>query len=63
MSEHWPPPQQVDIPPEIEQAALSGNLVIFVGAGVSKLAGAPSWDEFATKTLEDLAKKMLLRMQ
>jgi hypothetical protein len=57
MSEHWPPPQQVDIPPEIEQAALSGNLVIFVGAGVSKLAGAPSWDEFATKTLEDLAKK------
>ena len=36
-----------DIPPEIQQAALNGDLVLFVGAGVSMLVGLPSWSDLA----------------
>jgi len=41
-----------DVPPEIIEAAETGSLVVFVGAGVSCLAGAPNWDGFAAKALE-----------
>lgn len=44
---------------EIELAANECNLVIFVGAGVSKLAGCPSWDEFANNALEQLAPRFI----
>ena len=43
-----------EVPPEIEKAAKSGMLVIFIGAGISRLAGCPSWDEFADKVLDEL---------
>jgi len=46
-----------DLPLEIKQAALDGGLVLFVGAGVSTLAGLPSWDGLARKALEDLRQK------
>lgn len=46
-----------DLPPEIRQAALDGNLSLFVGAGVSMLVGLPSWGGLAWKVLEDLRQK------
>jgi NAD-dependent SIR2 family protein deacetylase len=55
MSKPWPPPQIPKIPPEIELAANECKLVIFIGAGVSRLIGCPSWDEFANRALEQLA--------
>lgn len=48
------------IPPEIELAANESNLVIFVGAGVSRLVGCPSWDELANRALEQLATNELI---
>ena len=42
------------IPDGLRQAAQRGRLVIFVGAGVSKLAGCPDWPEFADAALHDL---------
>ena len=39
---------------EIVDAAESGTLVVFIGAGISRLAGCPSWDEFANKVLDEL---------
>jgi len=55
MSVSWPPPPIPKIPPEIELAASEFRLVIFIGAGVSRLVGCPSWDEFADRALEQLA--------
>lgn len=43
-----------DLPEEIRQAALDGDLVLFVGAGVSMLVGLPSWEGLAWLVLEDL---------
>lgn len=45
---------QPEVPAEIEDAAQSGRLVVFVGAGISRLVGCPSWDGFANKVLEQL---------
>ena len=42
------------IPPEIENAGQAGELVVFVGAGVSRLINCPSWDGFADKLLVQL---------
>lgn len=46
-----------ELPEEIRQAALDGDLVFFVGAGVSMLVGLPSWDGLAFKALEELRQK------
>jgi len=43
-----------DVPPEIENAAQSGELVVFVGAGISRLVNCPSWNELANRVLEQL---------
>src|ERR1035437_608869 len=43
-----------DVPSEIENAAQSGELVVFVGAGISRLVKCPSWDGFADQVLEQL---------
>ena len=60
MSTIWSPPKIPSIPSEVKQAASEANLVIFVGAGVSKLVGCPSWDEFANASLQQLAKQGLI---
>ena len=39
------------VPEALREAAQVGKLIPFVGAGVSKLAGCPDWDEFANATL------------
>src|SRR5437870_5963065 len=44
-----------NVPPEIENAAESGELVVFVGAGISRLINCPSWHDFANQVLEQLA--------
>ena len=46
-----------ELPDELKDAARDGNLVLFIGAGVSMLAGYPSWNEFAHSALKDLCKK------
>ena len=46
-----------DIPEQIIDAAKSGKLVLFIGAGVSRIVGCPSWEEFAHLQLKDLFEK------
>lgn len=48
------------IPDGIRRAAQQGRLVIFVGAGISRLAGSPSWEKFADGLLEQLAQREYL---
>jgi hypothetical protein len=54
LRETIPPPE------EVIQAGLDGNLVFFVGAGVSRLLELPSWQGLAKCVLEDLRKESLL---
>lgn len=49
-----------DIPKEILDASSRGKLIIFVGAGVSRIIGCPSWREFAEKYLKDLLEKKII---
>ena len=48
--------EEPSVPPEIFEAASSGKLVLFIGAGVSRIIGCPSWEDLALKQLEDLRK-------
>src|SRR3989338_1466692 len=43
-----------EVPAEVENAAQSGELVVFVGAGISRLIKCPSWDGFADGVLEQI---------
>jgi SIR2-like domain len=45
------------IPTGLREAALIGKLVLFIGAGASRLAGCPGWDEFANGALLQLIDK------
>ncbi len=45
-------PQCPDIPEVLKLAAHRGNIVPFIGAGVSQLAGCPGWDAFANGALK-----------
>lgn len=45
------------IPRELIEAAESGELVVFVGAGVSRLIKCPSWEQFADSVLKQLVPK------
>ena len=40
------------VPESIKSAAREGKLIIFVGAGVSRILGCPSWVEFAEEYLK-----------
>jgi hypothetical protein len=46
-----------ELPEEILQSALEGDLVLFVGAGISRLVELPSWKGLAQLALKDLRKK------
>lgn len=48
------------IPGGLRDAAQTGRLVPFVGAGVSRLAGCPGWADFADNTLRQLVDFDLL---
>ena len=52
--------ETVDAPPEVINASRDGDLVLFIGAGVSRLLGLPSWQELAGKVLEDMRETKLL---
>ena len=41
-------------PPGLRYAAEHGGLVLFIGAGVSRLCGSPSWDQFADSVFAQL---------
>lgn len=45
-----------EVPEAVREAAQVGRLIPFVGAGLSRLAGCPSWDEFANAVLASLVK-------
>jgi hypothetical protein len=47
-------------PPEILEAGLNGELVLFVGAGISMLLELPSWSDLAWKALQVLRNNELL---
>ena len=49
-----------ELPDEIIQAGLNGELVLFVGSGVSMMLELPSWGGLALKALHDLRQKGLL---
>jgi hypothetical protein len=49
MSDAIPPIPE--LPPALREAAQLTKLIPFVGAGASKLAGCPDWNEFADDAL------------
>jgi hypothetical protein len=49
-----------DLPEELVQAGLNGELVLFVGSGTSMLLGLPSWGGLAGKVLGSLQRKKIL---
>lgn len=44
-------PPTPEVPPGVREAAQLTKLIPFVGAGASKLAGCPDWNEFADEAL------------
>jgi SIR2-like protein len=40
------------VPPKLREAAIRGTLIPFVGAGASRLAGCPTWAQFADRALQ-----------
>ena len=50
----------IDPPSVVMQAAMNGELVMFVGSGISMLRGLPSWEGLAEAVLEDLRQSDLL---
>ena len=51
-----PEPNDVDIPSEVIDAAVAGKLTFFIGNGLSRLYGYPSWGGLADSMLTELAK-------
>lgn len=49
-----------EVPEQILEAASRGKLAIFIGAGVSRIIGCPSWEEFAKILLNDLCEKNVI---
>lgn len=49
-------PDKLPLHPDIRDAAIMGRLTFFIGNGVSRLFGVPSWDDLANNMLRKLAK-------
>ena len=49
-----------DLPDEVRESGLNGDLVLFVGSGISKLAGLPLWSELAKNILDELLQKNVI---
>lgn len=49
-------PELPDLPPELQIAVDEKSLVLFVGAGISRLVKCPDWNTFADKVLDQLVK-------
>lgn len=50
-------PPKPSPPQQIKDAASNGSLVIFVGAGISRLVNAPSWDGFANAVIDQVVSE------
>ena len=50
----------IDPPEEVIQAALHGELILFVGAGASRLIDLPSWKSLANLAFKELCRNELL---
>lgn len=50
-----------EVPEGLKEAAVTGTLVLFLGAGVSALAGCPRWAEFADRVIDALVKKGIFK--
>lgn len=48
-------PNEISLPNEVRNAAAMGKLAFFIGNGISRLYGLPSWDELSTRMLKNLA--------
>ena len=48
---------EVSVPQEVVQAAELGQLILFIGSGVSMRMGLPSWQQFANSVLTDLISR------
>lgn len=55
-----PNPEDLQIPTAIRKAAKMNKLAFFVGNGLSRLYGLPSWDELSSRMLGRLAAKGIL---
>lgn len=55
-----PGPDQVELDSSIEIAAADGKLVFFIGNGLSRLYGLPSWDQLSLEMLKMLAQRKLI---
>jgi hypothetical protein len=51
------------VPDEILEAGKNGELVLFVGSGISQLGKLPSWKGFAEKVLDSLRDAELLMLR
>ena len=49
-----------DVPPEVLEAANRQNLIFFVGAGISRLMGHVSWEDFSKSLLRKANKKGII---
>ncbi len=49
-----------ELEPEIITAAKEGSLVLFIGAGISKMAGHPSWNDFADAVVGQLVTNKVI---
>lgn len=52
-------PSLSEVEPKIIEAAGEGDLVLFVGAGLSKLLGYPTWSEAAARAIKSLREAKL----
>ena len=52
--------ERIDLPDEIREAGLGAKLVFFIGSGLSKLAGYPSWNKFANMVFCELRDKGII---
>ena len=53
-------PKEISIPEDVRISARQGHLTFFIGNGVSRLYGIPSWLELADKMLQKLADKNVI---
>lgn len=49
-----------EMPALLKHDILSGKAIVFIGAGLSKLAGMPTWKELAQKRLEEVRRRNLI---
>ena len=60
MASSIPPADRPLPPPGVLDAADAGKLVLFIGAGVSRLCGSPNWEGFSHALLRWLVQKELI---